>query len=119
MDAMTAYCGLACNTCPIHLATLEMDKSRQQSMRSEIAKICTEQYGISLQIQDITDCDGCRTGARLFSGSANCEIRKCAVERKLESCAFCEEYACDKLLKHFEYDPDAKIRLENFRSSNF
>jgi hypothetical protein len=117
MDSMTAYCGLACDTCPIHLATLEQDKSKQLSMRAEIAKICTEQYGMSIQIHDITDCDGCRAGGRLFSGCAKCEIRKCAMERAFESCAFCEEYVCDKLLKHFESDPSARTRLEEFRRS--
>lgn len=115
MDAMIAYCGLACNTCPIHLATLEQDESKRLSMRTEIAKICTEQYGMSMQIQDVTDCDGCRTGARLFSGCAKCEIRKCVVERMLESCAFCNDYGCEKLLKHFEADPSARTRLEKLR----
>jgi len=27
---MIAYCGLACDTCPVHLATLEVDLSRQK-----------------------------------------------------------------------------------------
>lgn len=115
MDAMIAYCGLACEPCPIHLATLEQDKFKQQAMRAEIAKICTEQYGMNLRAQDITDCDGCRKSARLFSGCARCEIRKCAIERKLESCAFCDEYACEKLLRHFKADPSARTRLEKIR----
>ena len=115
MDAMIAYCGLTCDTCPIHLATLEQDKSKQLSMRAEIVKICTEQYEMSMQIRDITDCDGCRACARLFSGCAKCQIRKCAVARELESCAFCKEYGCEKLLKHFEADPSARTRIEEFR----
>jgi hypothetical protein len=118
MDAMIAYCGLACDPCPIHLATLEPDRLKQQSMRAEIAKICTEQYGMNLRVLDITDCDGCRTGGRLFSGCAKCDIRKCAIERKLESCAFCDEYACEKLLKHFETDPSARTRLEGLRGTD-
>jgi predicted nucleic acid binding AN1-type Zn finger protein len=117
MNAMIAYCGLACGTCPIHLATLEQDKLKQQSMRAEIAKIFTEQYGMSIQVQDIADCDGCRTGGRLFSGCARCEIRKCAIEHTLGSCAFCNEYACEKLQKHFETDQDARTRLEELRAT--
>jgi len=115
MDAMVAYCGLSCDTCPIHLATLEEDKPRQQLMRAAIAKICAEQYGMSYRIQDITDCDGCRAGIRLFSGCAKCEIRKCAIEHRLESCAFCDDYPCERLLKHFESDPGARARLEEMR----
>ncbi len=117
MDAMIAYCGLACGTCPIHLATMEQDKLKQQSMRAEIAKIFTEQYGMSIQVQDIADCDGCRTGGRLFSGCVRCEIRKCTAERKIESCAFCDEYACERLLTHFESDPTARMRLEELKES--
>ena len=112
---MIAYCGLACNTCLIHLATLELDHLKQQSMRASIAQTCVKQYGMNLHVRDITDCDGCRTGERLFSGCANCEIRKCAMERGFESCAFCHDYACEKLRKHFEADPTARTRLNALR----
>ncbi len=116
---MTAYCGLPCGTCPIHLATLEEDRSLQLSMRADIARIGAEQYGIPMRAEDITDCDGCRTGARLFSGCAKCEIRKCAIERELESCGLCDDYACARLQKHFESDPSAKKRLEELRTHGF
>jgi hypothetical protein len=110
---MIAYCGLTCGSCPIHLATLEKDKSNQQKMRVSIARICSEQYGMNLQPEDITDCDGCRADTgRLFSGCRNCEIRKCAIRRNLESCAYCPEYACDKLKEFLRREPDAQIRLK-------
>ena len=115
MDPMIAYCGLACNTCPIHLATLEPDPLKQQSMRASIAQTCVEQYGMNLRAQDISDCDGCRTGQRLFAGCASCEIRLCAIEQKLESCAFCRDYVCERLRKHFETDPAARTRLDALR----
>jgi hypothetical protein len=117
MDTMLAYCGLACDTCPVHLATLEQDHSKRHSMRETIAQMCREQYGMNLQLQDITDCDGCRSGTdRLFFGCANCEIRVCAIDKKLTSCAFCPDYACEKLLKHFKSDPSAQSRLDKLRT---
>ncbi len=112
---MIAYCGLACNTCLIHLATLELDHLKQQSMRASIAQTCVEQYGMNLQAQDISDCDGCRTGQRLFAGCASCKIRMCAMEQNIESCAFCHDYACERLRKHFEADPTARPRLDALR----
>jgi len=115
MDTMVSYCGLICNTCPIHLATLEQNKSKQLSMRSEITRTFMEQYGLSIRIEDVTDCDGCRTGGRLFSGCAKCEIRRCAMERGLESCAFCLDYACENLQKLIEGEPGAGERLEELR----
>lgn len=117
MDTMIAYCGLDCSGCGIHLATLEPDPLKKQSMRRDIARICSTDYGMHLHPQDVADCDGCRSQPeRMFAGCAKCEIRKCAIDRKLTSCAFCADYACGKLLKHFETDPPARTRLDALRS---
>jgi len=115
INPIVAYCGLACDTCPIHVATLEQDEAKQRSMRAEITKTFVEQYGMSIQIKNITDCDGCRAGTRLFSGCAKCEIRKCAMERGIESCAFCHDYARQKLLKFIGAEPSARARLEELK----
>ena len=115
---MMAYCGLDCEGCPIHLATLESDLPKQLAMRREVARICTQEYGMNLLPKDVTDCDGCRSQTeKLFSGCAKCEIRKCAIDRKLTSCALCADYGCQKLLKHFETDPSARTRLEAMRKT--
>ena len=116
-NIMIAYCGLVCDSCPIYLATLEQDKSRQQEIRNSIAKICNEQYGMSLKPEDVTDCDGClaNTG-RLFSGCLNCEIRKCAIQKEIESCAYCPEYACNKLEEMFKHESGARERLDEKRN---
>ena len=119
MEPMIAYCGLRCDSCPIHLATLEQDKSRQQTMRKSIAEQCSKNYHMNLDPEEVTDCDGCRANTgKLFSGCLNCEIRKCAIERKIESCAYCFDYACELLKKHFSLDPSAKTRLEKIRPAN-
>ena len=114
-----AYCGLACKTCPIHLASFEADQEIQLKKRIEILKICTEQYGMKLLLEEITDCDGCKaeTG-RLFSSCQNCEIRKCARGKKLECCAYCDQYACEILTKFFVSDPSARTRLDGIRSAS-
>jgi len=119
MKTMIAYCGLACDTCPIHLATLEQDFSRQQTMREAVAEQCSRYYGIKQTAEDITDCDGCRSGTgRMFSGCYKCEIRKCAIQKNIESCAFCSDYACENIKKHFLLDPGTQTRLEEIRRTN-
>ncbi len=116
MDNPTAYCGLACESCMIHLATLERDQLKQQSMRESIAEQCSTSYGMNLQAKDITDCDGCRANTeRLFSGCSRCKIRQCAISKNIESCAFCSDYICEKLQEHFLLDPEALVRLEKIR----
>lgn len=87
-------------------------------MRIEIARICKEQYGMEYEPEDISDCDGCLTeGGRLFSGCKDCSIRNCAMKRGYENCAWCDEYACEKLEKFFVMDPSAKTRLDEIRNS--
>ena len=117
---MLAYCGLNCITCPIHLATLETDKSRKLALRESIAKQCAEIYNMEMKAGDITDCDGCMadTGI-LFSGCMKCPIRKCAQGKNIKNCAYCAGYACEQLMKHFALDPEAKTRLEQIRASGF
>lgn len=117
MNEIVSYCGLICQGCPIHLATKEQDKAKKEKMRIEIARICNEQYGLELKPDDITDCDGCQTeSGRLFSGCMKCEIRKCARQKEFENCAYCSEYACEKLQEFFINDPNAKTRLDVIRS---
>lgn len=116
MALKTSYCGLICDSCPIHLATTEKDELKQRLIRTEIARTCREKYGMNLTITDITDCDGCGVaGGRLFSGCQSCEIRTCANKRMLESCAYCSDYPCHKLERIFQEDSEAKVRLENIR----
>jgi len=87
-------------------------------MRIEIADQCNSIYGMSLQPEQVTDCDGCNADTgRLFSGCLRCEIRKCAKLKNLINCAHCSDYACDILEKHFFMDPGARERLKEFRSA--
>jgi hypothetical protein len=112
-NVMIAYCGLVCDECPIHLATLETDLIRQQAMREDIVRQCAITYGIDIQLADVTDCDGCRAeSGRLFSGCRKCAIRNCAMEREVEGCARCSDYPCEKLDDIFRQEPDAKARLD-------
>ena len=116
MSSLIAYCGLDCESCPIHLATLQQDSQTKRNMRIDIARLCRETYGIHLLPEAVTDCDGCQSATgRIFSGCANCDIRPCAMGRKVSSCAYCKEYPCNQLQKHFQSDPTSQARLEALR----
>jgi Protein of unknown function (DUF3795) len=95
MAELVAFCGLDCQTCPIHLATGQQDKAAKARMRTEFAGFCKEHYGIDRAAQDITDCDGCRAeNGRLFPASRMCRIRQCARQKHVENCAWCPNYPC-------------------------
>jgi hypothetical protein len=119
MDNPTAYCGLDCRTCPIHLATIETDETRRTVMRVSIAKTCTDYYSMQMTPQEVTDCDGCRSHTgKMFSGCVQCKIRSCAVDRKVDTCASCADFACEKLLLHFRADPSSESRLKQLREQS-
>jgi len=116
MNEMIAYCGLNCLSCPIYLATREENKEEQTEKRKEILRLLKENYGFNYRLEDITDCDGCTTDTgRLFSACKDCPIRKCVIEKKLGSCAYCEKYICETLEEFFSKEKTAKTRLDNLR----
>lgn len=97
-STMKAFCGLNCSTCAIYMATRESDPARRSEKREEIAATIRAEYGKDFSAEQVTDCDGCRSDTgRLFSGCSECQVRECAKARKVDSCAFCPDYACDKL----------------------
>jgi hypothetical protein len=111
-----AYCGLLCEGCPIRWATLEEDAGQRAKMREAVVLLTRELYGMEIKPEDVTDCEGCRTETgNLFSSCLQCEIRKCARQKAVGSCALCGEYPCGNLTQFFEKDPDAKSRLEFVR----
>ena len=118
MNESISFCGLVCTSCPIYLATRETDETKKEKMIYDIIDMCKTHYGIDYNYEDINDCDGCKkSNGRLFFGCKDCKIRICAIEKGIENCAYCEEYACDKLHGIFKTEPGAKTRLELIHNS--
>ena len=118
MEKMIAYCGLRCDTCPILQATRQTNDEKKYEMRAEIARQIKKHLGQDCKPEDVTDCDGCKAvSGRLFSSCSKCVVRKCASQKGVETCAHCDEYACDKLEKLFSTEPGAKESLEEIRKT--
>jgi hypothetical protein len=118
-NGLLAPCGLDCSSCPIRLATLEPDEACKRVLREEVARKLKGLYKLDCHPGQVADCDGCTAGGRLFGGCAECPIRTCAAERKLVSCAYCGEYCCEKLERHYKYDPDSKVRMDKLRNKAY
>jgi len=117
MNETTGYCGLNCKTCIIRLATREKDEQKKYQMRVETARQIKERYGQECKPEDVNDCDGCKTDTGiLFSGCNNCYMRKCASQKNIENCAYCDDYPCEELDKFFITDKDARKRLDMIRA---
>jgi len=108
-----SFCGMACNECPAFLATQKNDDDE----RKKVAEIWSKQYNADIKVEDV-NCDRCLSeGKRLFFHCNVCELRKCGRERNLKNCAYCNEYACEKLSPIFEVAPNNKNTLDQIRKN--
>jgi hypothetical protein len=113
MEKMIAVCGLVCTECPAFIATQKEDDEE----RRKVAEMWSNEFKVELKPEDI-NCDGCIADSeRLFSHTKVCEIRKCALDKKIANCAHCEEYACEKLTDFFKMAPEAKTTLDEIRKN--
>ena len=109
MGKMLSYCGINCGECPAYLATKKNDEE-------EINKIASEWSSVAMKFSpEEIYCDGCSNEKRHFSWVPNCDIRICCTEKKLENCAYCDDFICEILKNSLEKDPNAKLNLEEIR----
>ena len=113
MDKIIAFCGLSCSGCPAFIAT-QKDNNKE---REKTAKAWSKMYKSDVKPEDI-NCDGClEKSGRLFNYCKVCEIRKCGQEKEVKNCAYCDDYACEKLIKFFDMAPEAKTVLIEIRKN--
>ncbi|ENO11929.1 Protein of unknown function (DUF3795) [Thermoplasmatales archaeon SCGC AB-539-C06] len=108
-----SFCGMICNECTAFLATQKNDDDE----RKKVAEIWSKQYNADIKAENI-NCDGCLSeGKRFFFHCNVCEVRKCGRERNLKNCAYCNEYACEKLSPIFEVASNNKNTLDQIRKN--
>ncbi len=113
MTTLIAPCGLDCAQCDAYRHTQTSDLNALEAL---LAKWRVEFNAPQMTIQDVL-CDGCLSaGSRLCSYCAMCEIRKCAAEHNLHTCAECGDYACQKLTTFWKGVPQAQANLDALRA---
>ncbi len=111
MNGMIAFCGINCDGCKALIAT----KKDDMKMKREIVEEWGKEFGMQLKAEDV-NCVGCLVAdGPHMNYCSTCEIRKCGTEKKVDNCAYCVEYKCEKLAKFHEQAPMAKGRLEEIR----
>ena len=108
MDKYIAYCGLGCEKCEARIATVNDD----DGMREKVAALWSELNNTEIT-PEMINCTGCRIdGVKTPYCGFICPIRKCAVERKIDTCGDCgERLTCEKLAAITDNNPDALINL--------
>ncbi len=87
MREMIAYCGLDCEKCDAYIATINND----DDLRQKTAQLWSELNNAPITMEMI-NCMGCRTdGVKTPYCDTMCEIRKCALKKKLPTCGNCPD----------------------------
>ena len=98
MEKMIAYCGVECTKCQAFIAT----KENNDELRKKQAEEWSKQLNQTITPESI-NCDGCLSTGRHVSYCSMCDIKKCCIEKKIENCAFCDDYACEMLENAFTF----------------
>jgi hypothetical protein len=98
MSDVIAACGFLCSLCLIYRENLRKDPHNRRRFRDGLEKY----YGDKLTLEECY-CEGCMTHDRENPVRINkdCEVRACVTDRRIENCAYCAEYPCEKVEKKF------------------
>ena len=114
MDEMIAYCGLVCTDCEAYIATQANDLAALEQMAAR----AREQFDNPDLTIESAMCDGCLSDSERLCGYCfECQVRACGMERGMVNCAYCADYACDKLEGFFDMAPHARASLDGIRAS--
>ena len=94
MNKYIAYCGLDCEKCEARIATINND----DNLREKVAKEWSDLNKVTIT-KEMINCTGCRIeGAKTPFCDGLCEIRKCARNKKVETCGNCDKFMkCSKI----------------------
>ena len=111
MEPIIAKCGYRCDLCPAYETNLQSDADKQR-ISDAWAKYC----GFQVPPEQIQSCPGC-----IVSGAdPTCTVRPCAIEKNVENCAHCEQFACDKLKSKLNFiEENVKVDLSEIPEDDY
>ena len=109
MKDFIGFCGLDCETCEARIATI----NQNDDLRQKVARAWSEMNGVEIT-PEMINCTGCRIdGPKTPYCESLCPIRRCAMDKKLETCGGCaERETCEKLAAVTGNNPDCLRNLK-------
>jgi len=105
------YCGLYCENCAVKAKVEPASKLLYEEMKKagfeDIIHFIPDGESFWRFLKSVSQegaCLSCQEG----SGNPGCAVRICAKEKKIEMCALCNEYPCDKFDEFFKGYPILK-----------
>ena len=113
MKEMIAFCGLDCEKCEARIATINNDNG----LRKKVAEKWSQMNNMEI-LPEYINCMGCRgEGPKTYYCTELCEIRKCAMGKKHETCGHCAEMNSCKvigaILEHSESAKENLLKVNN------
>lgn len=115
-NKIITMCGYRCDLCKAYSANI-----KKEDQRKDLSSVWKRYYGLEIKPSDIY-CEGCRSFKKNAKRIDNdCPVRRCVIEKAINSCADCEKYPCEIFSQReglcFE---NAKMKQgENFREEEF
>ena len=103
------YCGLYCGLC----ANSNRVPRQAEELRDTLRRESVEFWGPTLPYFDefwrflgnLAESESRRSCRERTCGNPSCEIRKCALEKGVDVCPFCDEYPCERVMALAEVYP--------------
>ncbi len=111
-DDFIAFCGLDCRTCDARIATVRNDRA----LHEKTARLWSELNHADIT-PEMTVCEGCRRdGAKTPYCESLCPVRRCAREKRVETCGGCADMeTCPKVGAIIGGNAAARRNLEGGR----
>jgi hypothetical protein len=104
-EKIITKCGYRCDLCLAYKPNVEK-KDQRQILSDGWYNI----FGFRVEPEDII-CDGCVSCENPKLIDTECPVRPCAIEKKVDNCAYCDEYICEKLKQRIVNRIDLEKKL--------
>ena len=98
MKEILARCGYRCDLCPGYLGNIKSSEDRQR---------CSDGWFTYIGVRYLPEEIGCRGCLdEEEPADLNCPVRPCVKEKGVDNCAYCKDFACDKLKTRMNFFED-------------
>jgi len=105
MEPVLSRCGYRCDLCLAYRPNI----IKNSANRSILSDGWYKYYGFRLLPESIC-CDGCMAESPDLIDQ-ECPVRPCVLEKGLDNCSHCEQFACDKLQERLVVYEDVQRRV--------
>jgi hypothetical protein len=111
MAKMLGYCGFLCDICPAYEKNIKGDKDKKK-----LSEKWFKYFDFKIP-PDKVSCVGCKNEG--YHPDEGCPVRPCAIEKKVQNCAYCDDFGCDNLKSRTDFIDDYVIDVEKIPEEDY